>query len=146
MGSISHHITPLVINSLGSRHTRKQTHTHTYRHLRTYPILRNLTGFGWVRYVLANSVFYAIPFSMCIELVVLNNFCCIATSCNYKLCSYVSALEQKALQKALKQGSSGLAKLPIYFLWSIILIYCSTSMPTRCYLSTYVATYIQRNS
>ena len=29
MESISHHITPLVINSLGGGHTRKHTHTHT---------------------------------------------------------------------------------------------------------------------
>ena len=29
MGSVSCHITPLVINSLGGRHTRKHTHTHT---------------------------------------------------------------------------------------------------------------------
>ena len=28
MGSISHHITPLVINSLGGRHTHTHTHTH----------------------------------------------------------------------------------------------------------------------
>ena len=36
MGSISHHIIPLVINSLrgGGIHTHKHTHahTHTYRH------------------------------------------------------------------------------------------------------------------
>jgi len=31
-GSISHHITPLVINSLGGRHTN--THTHIYSHHR----------------------------------------------------------------------------------------------------------------
>ena len=30
--SISHHITPLVINGLGGRHTDRQTHTHAYRH------------------------------------------------------------------------------------------------------------------
>ena len=30
--SISCHIMPLVINSLGGAHTHKHTHTHTYRH------------------------------------------------------------------------------------------------------------------
>ena len=35
MGSISHHITPLAINSLGGRHT------HAYRHSWTEVILRN---------------------------------------------------------------------------------------------------------
>ena len=30
MGSISHHITPLVINSLWGRQTDRHTHTHTY--------------------------------------------------------------------------------------------------------------------
>ena len=37
MGSISHHITPLVIDSLGGGHTHKQT----YRSSRTEAILRN---------------------------------------------------------------------------------------------------------
>ena len=32
MGSISRHITPLVINSLGGGHTRKHTHTHIHTH------------------------------------------------------------------------------------------------------------------
>ena len=40
MGSISHHITPLVINSLGGGHTHTRTHMHTYRHSRTAAILR----------------------------------------------------------------------------------------------------------
>ena len=39
MGSISHHITPLVINSLGGGHTH--THTHTHAYIRTETILRN---------------------------------------------------------------------------------------------------------
>ena len=30
MGSISHHIMPLIINSLGGGHTHTQTHKHTY--------------------------------------------------------------------------------------------------------------------
>ena len=30
MRSISHHITPLVINNLGHGHTHTQTHTHTH--------------------------------------------------------------------------------------------------------------------
>ena len=30
--SISHHIIPLVINSLGGRHTNKYTHTQTHTH------------------------------------------------------------------------------------------------------------------
>ena len=46
MGSISHHITPLVINSLGGGHTHTHTHAQAYRHSRTEAILRNqvLTG------------------------------------------------------------------------------------------------------
>ena len=38
MGSISHHITPLVINSLGGRHTCKHKHTckHTHTHTHTH--------------------------------------------------------------------------------------------------------------
>ena len=47
--SISHHITPIVINSLGGGHTNTHTHTHThthtkkhaYRHSRTDTIQRN---------------------------------------------------------------------------------------------------------
>ena len=35
MGSISHHIMPLVINSLGGGHTHMQTHTHTQTHIHT---------------------------------------------------------------------------------------------------------------
>ena len=45
MGSRPHHIMPLVINSLGGRHTHTHTHTHTnthaYRHSWTEAILRN---------------------------------------------------------------------------------------------------------
>ena len=45
MGSISHHITPLVINSLGGGDTHTHTHTHThtqaYRRSQTEVILRN---------------------------------------------------------------------------------------------------------
>ena len=46
MGSISHHITPLVINSLGAdtytnTHTQTHTHTQAYRRSRTEAILRN---------------------------------------------------------------------------------------------------------
>ena len=32
MGSISRHIMPLVINSLGGGHTHTHTHTHTHKH------------------------------------------------------------------------------------------------------------------
>ena len=39
MGSISHHITPLVIHSLGGGHIN--THTHTHTDVRTETILRN---------------------------------------------------------------------------------------------------------
>ena len=39
VGSISHHITPLVIKSLEGGHTHKHTHTHTDVHTET--ILRN---------------------------------------------------------------------------------------------------------
>ena len=42
MGSISHHITPLVIDSLGGGHTHKQT----YRSSRTEAILRNQARAG----------------------------------------------------------------------------------------------------
>ena len=38
MGSVSRHITPLVINSLGGGHTRKHTHILT---IRTGSTLRN---------------------------------------------------------------------------------------------------------
>ena len=44
MGSISHHITPLVINSLGGGHTH--THTHTHAYIRTETILRNQARAG----------------------------------------------------------------------------------------------------
>ena len=51
MGSISHHITPLVIDSLGGGHTNTHANTHAYRHLRSEAILRNQarlspSGFG----------------------------------------------------------------------------------------------------
>ena len=36
MGSISHHITPLVVYSLGGRHTHKHTHTQTQTHTHTH--------------------------------------------------------------------------------------------------------------
>ena len=38
MGSISCHITPIVINSLGGghTHTHKYTHTHTHTHAHTH--------------------------------------------------------------------------------------------------------------
>ena len=35
MGSISHHITPLVINSLRAD-THANTHTHTHTHIQTF--------------------------------------------------------------------------------------------------------------
>ena len=35
MGFISHHITSLVINSLGGRHTYTHTNTHTYTNTHT---------------------------------------------------------------------------------------------------------------
>ena len=34
MGSISHHITPLVINNLGGGHTHTHTHTNTHTNVR----------------------------------------------------------------------------------------------------------------
>ena len=39
IGFISHHITPLVINSLGGEHTHThtQTQTHTLKHTHTHP-------------------------------------------------------------------------------------------------------------
>ena len=48
MGSISRHITPLVINSLGDRHTQTHTHTHTNTHtdVHTGTILRNQVHAG----------------------------------------------------------------------------------------------------
>ena len=36
MGSISCHITPLVINSLGGRHTHTRKHTHTHTRIQTF--------------------------------------------------------------------------------------------------------------
>ena len=45
LGSISHHITPLVINSLGDGQTN--THTYTYRCSRTETILRNQACSRW---------------------------------------------------------------------------------------------------
>ena len=36
MGSMSYHIMPLVINSLGIGHTHTDTHTDTYRHMHTH--------------------------------------------------------------------------------------------------------------
>ena len=57
MGSISHHITPLVINSLGDEHTH--THTHAYRHSRTEAILRNHAGLK--RAITADSFLLAMP-------------------------------------------------------------------------------------
>ena len=41
MGSISHHITPLVINSLGGGHTNTHTQIRTHTDVRTETILRN---------------------------------------------------------------------------------------------------------
>ena len=41
MGSISRHITPLVINSLGGGHTHTRKHTHMHIDSRTKAILRN---------------------------------------------------------------------------------------------------------
>ena len=35
MGSISHHIMPLVINSLGDKHTHMHTQTHRLSHTHT---------------------------------------------------------------------------------------------------------------
>ena len=35
MGSISHHIMPLVINSLKGGHTHTHRHTHTHTHTQT---------------------------------------------------------------------------------------------------------------
>ena len=53
MGSISRHIMPLVINSLGGRHTHTHTHTHIHIHkhthilmIRTGSILRNQVRTG----------------------------------------------------------------------------------------------------
>ena len=36
MGSISHHITPLVVHSLGDGHTFTHTRTHTYANTHTH--------------------------------------------------------------------------------------------------------------
>ena len=44
MGCISHHITPLVINSLGGGHTHAST--HAYRHSQTEAFLRNQARTG----------------------------------------------------------------------------------------------------
>ena len=36
MGSMSHHITPLVVNSLRGGHARTHTHIHTHTHTHTH--------------------------------------------------------------------------------------------------------------
>ena len=48
MGSISHHIMSLVINSLGSGHTHTHTHANTHTRIlsRTEAILRNQAHVG----------------------------------------------------------------------------------------------------
>ena len=46
MEFISHHIMPLVINSLSGGHTHTHKHTHAYRHSQTEAILRNQAHAG----------------------------------------------------------------------------------------------------
>ena len=61
MWSISHHITSLVINSLGGGHTHTHTHLHArIRHSRTEAILRNQAG---ACLVLKGNNYYKISFS-----------------------------------------------------------------------------------
>ena len=43
MGSILHHIMPLVINSLGGGHTHTHTHKHTNTHTKTHTDVRTET-------------------------------------------------------------------------------------------------------
>ena len=46
MGFISHHIIPLVINSLGGGHTHTHIHEHTQTDVHTETILRNQAHAG----------------------------------------------------------------------------------------------------
>ena len=55
MGSISHHITPLVINSLGGGHTHAHTHTHTHTHTRTHTHTQAYRR-SWTEAILRNQV------------------------------------------------------------------------------------------
>ena len=53
MGSISHYIMPLVINSLGGRHTHMQTHTHMHTHRRKHTQAYRRS---WTEAILRNPV------------------------------------------------------------------------------------------
>ena len=56
MGSISHHIMPLVINNLRGGHT--QTRTQAYRRSRTEAVLRNQAHAGlWLARVLFKNMY-----------------------------------------------------------------------------------------
>ena len=66
MGSISHHITPLVINILGAdTQTRTHTNTHVYRHSQTEAILRNQARAGCSRRAPGLKSFKAIGLMIC---------------------------------------------------------------------------------
>ena len=70
MGSISRHITPLVINSLGGRHTHANTHTHTHTHMHTdnlYRINFKKPGTRWPRAgaYLIYKVHFLNPYILC---------------------------------------------------------------------------------
>ena len=57
MGSISHHITPLVVHSLRGGHTHTHANTHAYRHLQTKAILRNQARTGlWLAHAWFNKM------------------------------------------------------------------------------------------
>ena len=68
MGSKSHHITPLVINSLGGGHT----HTHAY--IRTETILRNQAR-AWFKNIANPKIQYNYSNNNCIPELFTANSC-----------------------------------------------------------------------
>ena len=69
MGSISHHIMPLVINSLrvGHTHTCKHIHMHIRRHSQTEAILRNISGSFPQKWKFRSSCWKGRENNICIE-------------------------------------------------------------------------------
>ena len=57
MGSISHHIMPLVINSLGGGYTHTNTHINMHTDVHTGTILRNQVSTGlWLTHAWFNKL------------------------------------------------------------------------------------------
>jgi len=55
-GSISHHITLLVINSFGGEHTHTDTHAHTHTHARTHARTHTSTQTSWTKAISRNQL------------------------------------------------------------------------------------------